>query len=241
MSSNSCQPIFYIVNNYGPIYSALPQNLDPAFVSTAQSIQGNDSNRRVSVNPISMMPTNMMTPIQQTRDNYTDQPLTEPQPFTAILNSDGSVHVQNGNTVTSSLLTALESMNTRLQGSVLRDVFERSRTNTPLDSLTGIEFILGDVSDWEHDQGVGPRLTYDEVTALPHTCYQQGMSNDTDCSICQTSFEQGNRLIVLPCNHSFHQGCVAPWLMQSNTCPLCRLEVTVGHIDDRVPSPPLSP
>lgn len=41
------------------------------------------------------------------------------------------------------------------------------------------------------------------------------------CPICADDFVMGQDLRLLPCNHTFHPGCVDPWLMNlSATCPV---------------------
>ncbi|KAK9471234.1 uncharacterized protein V1510DRAFT_420829 [Dipodascopsis tothii] len=49
-----------------------------------------------------------------------------------------------------------------------------------------------------------------------------------DCPICFESFEPGQQLRVLPCNHRFHVDCVDPWLLNSSSqCPLCRIDLSL--------------
>ncbi|KAF8116690.1 hypothetical protein N665_0015s0064 [Sinapis alba] len=43
-----------------------------------------------------------------------------------------------------------------------------------------------------------------------------------DCSICLESFTNGDKLISLPCTHSFHSSCLNPWLKACGDCPYCR-------------------
>eukprot|EP00537_Pseudo-nitzschia_pungens_P011386 CAMPEP_0172386448 /NCGR_PEP_ID=MMETSP1061-20121228/3995_1 /TAXON_ID=37318 /ORGANISM="Pseudo-nitzschia pungens, Strain cf. pungens" /LENGTH=631 /DNA_ID=CAMNT_0013115833 /DNA_START=338 /DNA_END=2233 /DNA_ORIENTATION=+ len=55
-------------------------------------------------------------------------------------------------------------------------------------------------------------------------------SNDDVCVICLEAFKEGERLRVLPCNHSFHVGCIDRWLSGSHShnecytagCPTCK-------------------
>lgn len=50
------------------------------------------------------------------------------------------------------------------------------------------------------------------------------------CVICLTKFRPGDRLRLLPCNHSFHVGCIDRWLSGSHSfdecytsgCPTCK-------------------
>ena len=45
------------------------------------------------------------------------------------------------------------------------------------------------------------------------------------CNICLDTFEIGNILRILECNHEFHEKCIITWLKQNNTCPVCRHEL----------------
>jgi len=55
-----------------------------------------------------------------------------------------------------------------------------------------------------------------------------------DCAVCKESFkldpEDPDELVVvtLPCKHSFHEGCILPWLKSSGTCPVCRSALNVS-------------
>jgi len=55
------------------------------------------------------------------------------------------------------------------------------------------------------------------------------------CVICLEQFVEGDRLRVLPCNHSFHAGCIDRWLSGSHShlecftsgCPTCKKRPTI--------------
>jgi hypothetical protein len=42
------------------------------------------------------------------------------------------------------------------------------------------------------------------------------------CTICLETFLAGEQVVVTPCNHMFHQGCITPWVKGHGTCPVCR-------------------
>lgn len=44
------------------------------------------------------------------------------------------------------------------------------------------------------------------------------------CSIC---YEEVNDIFITKCNHSFCKACLNKWLMQKNSCPLCRKILTM--------------
>ncbi|KAF7822440.1 E3 ubiquitin-protein ligase RING1-like [Senna tora] len=51
----------------------------------------------------------------------------------------------------------------------------------------------------------------------------------TECIICLATYESGDRLKVLPCNHRFHGDCLEKWLTDHATCPLCRYNLPNQH------------
>lgn len=48
-----------------------------------------------------------------------------------------------------------------------------------------------------------------------------GRSTQQECPICFDKICQ-NDGSALPCMHSFHTQCIRTWLMENNTCPVCR-------------------
>lgn len=47
-----------------------------------------------------------------------------------------------------------------------------------------------------------------------------------ECTVCLSTFEEGELIRKLKCKHVFHKDCLDTWLQQcSATCPLCRSEV----------------
>ncbi|CAO2143046.1 unnamed protein product [Urochloa humidicola] len=61
-------------------------------------------------------------------------------------------------------------------------------------------------------------------------------ASSSSCVICVEDYRESERRFVLPgCAHSFHRGCIAPWLRQGNaTCPLCRCR---AHLQHRISTP----
>lgn len=46
------------------------------------------------------------------------------------------------------------------------------------------------------------------------------------CTVCQSSIDfDKTPATTLPCNHTFHEGCITAWLKRSSTCPVCRATV----------------
>ncbi len=56
------------------------------------------------------------------------------------------------------------------------------------------------------------------------------------CVVCLADFDDGDGLRTLACGHSFHAHCVDPWLIENQSCPLCkqdtleRVHGTLSHV-----------
>ena len=49
------------------------------------------------------------------------------------------------------------------------------------------------------------------------------------CTICFDTIKLGERILSLNCTdasaHTFHEACIAPWLEDNDSCPVCRSKV----------------
>lgn len=57
-------------------------------------------------------------------------------------------------------------------------------------------------------------------------------SDQDCCPICLVSYEEGDELRVLPCNHFMHKKCLDVWLENHPSCPTCRHSLS-ELLDDR--------
>ncbi|XP_050206180.1 probable E3 ubiquitin-protein ligase HIP1 [Mercurialis annua] len=53
---------------------------------------------------------------------------------------------------------------------------------------------------------------------------------DEPCSICQEQYVDGQDLGKLDCGHDFHFNCIKQWLIQKNSCPICK--TTALEVED---------
>jgi len=51
------------------------------------------------------------------------------------------------------------------------------------------------------------------------------------CPICINYFTKDDQLTRLPCKHTFHVGCITPWLEKTSSCPVCRHELPTDNAD----------
>ena len=50
-------------------------------------------------------------------------------------------------------------------------------------------------------------------------------SGQKDCVICCEEYKKGDQLLTLPCVHIYHKKCIATWLQQQSSCPVCKFEI----------------
>jgi hypothetical protein len=50
--------------------------------------------------------------------------------------------------------------------------------------------------------------------------------HETVCIVCLESFSVGDKLVVLPCQHRYHELCAQQWLDRHTSCPTCRVPVS---------------
>lgn len=60
------------------------------------------------------------------------------------------------------------------------------------------------------------------IKALPRIKVKAKEEHPEGCSVCQDDFNAGDSLVLLPCGHKFHDACIKPWLVENNSCPVCR-------------------
>lgn len=68
-----------------------------------------------------------------------------------------------------------------------------------------------------------PRSSIDAMPTVKIS--HKHLRSDSHCAVCMEKFELGSEARQMPCNHLYHSDCIIPWLVQHNTCPVCRQEL----------------
>ncbi|CAI0552218.1 unnamed protein product [Linum tenue] len=77
-------------------------------------------------------------------------------------------------------------------------------------------------------RGPGPApAARSSIDAMPTVKITQRhlRGSDSHCPVCKDQFELGSEARQMPCNHLYHSDCIVPWLVQHNSCPVCRQEL----------------
>ena len=53
-------------------------------------------------------------------------------------------------------------------------------------------------------------------------------AENNNCVICQEDYVEGERVLFLPCMHSFHNDCVLQHFRDKDSCPICKKEVVAS-------------
>ena len=82
-----------------------------------------------------------------------------------------------------------------------------------------------DESSWaeETDDSAEYSVADDNVPEVAYTlrAYTDAMKN-VQCGVCLAGYHAGEVMARLPCQHEFHEPCLAEWWRVRKTCPMCR-------------------
>lgn len=65
-----------------------------------------------------------------------------------------------------------------------------------------------------------PRSAIDSMPVVKIN--RRHLNDDPHCPVCTDKFEVGSEAREMPCKHLYHTNCIIPWLVQHNSCPVCR-------------------
>ncbi|GAA0185280.1 hypothetical protein LIER_32568 [Lithospermum erythrorhizon] len=100
-----------------------------------------------------------------------------------------------------------------------------SGTESIAQSESGTESI--DQSENESTQSPAPGAPSSAINAIPTiTIKREHLDGDPNCTVCLEMFKLGSEAKELPaCKHIFHPDCIVSWLVQHNSCPICRVQL----------------
>ena len=88
----------------------------------------------------------------------------------------------------------------------------------------GLEELFEQLS--ANDRRGPPPASRSSIDAMPTVkITQKHLRSDSHCPVCKDKFEMGSEARQMPCNHMYHTDCIVPWLVQHNSCPVCRQEL----------------
>ncbi|XP_042961825.1 E3 ubiquitin-protein ligase MBR2-like [Carya illinoinensis] len=91
--------------------------------------------------------------------------------------------------------------------------------NMSYEELLDLEEHIGSVSTGLSEEAIEANLrqqTYNSLTL-------GSPAENESCCICQEEYVNGDDLGKLDCGHAFHLDCIKQWLVQKNSCPICKL------------------
>ena len=141
-------------------------------------------------------------------------------------NSNSNLNiVNNSNNSNNSNINRNRNINLVNNLNMLNNNVMFSFTNILLDMLNGFEnYQEGDLFD-----DVKITISQDEFDKLNHkkvdeNCLKENILNQ--CSICLDEFKLLDEIVILKCNHIYHNECIGNWLLKCNIkCPSCRKDV----------------
>ncbi|KAF6174241.1 hypothetical protein GIB67_033773 [Kingdonia uniflora] len=66
------------------------------------------------------------------------------------------------------------------------------------------------------------------VEALKTMIFEKEDTSKEPCGACLDEFLLGDKIVDMPCMHTFHESCIVRWLNEHNSCPLCRFKMPIN-------------
>lgn len=95
-------------------------------------------------------------------------------------------------------------------------------------SLEALDRIITNLMEANPQSSAAPPASIETISKLPRKNLDEemlGREIKGRCTVCIDDVGVGDEVVVLPCKHWFHDGCVVLWLKEHNTCPICRASV----------------
>ncbi|XP_020681234.2 E3 ubiquitin-protein ligase SIRP1-like isoform X3 [Dendrobium catenatum] len=86
---------------------------------------------------------------------------------------------------------------------------------------SGLDLLLQHLAENDPNRYGTPPAQKEAVDAMPTVKIEE----DIICPVCLEDFKIGMEAREMPCKHSFHSGCILPWLELHSSCPVCRFQL----------------
>uniref|UniRef100_A0A2N9F6U1 RING-type E3 ubiquitin transferase n=1 Tax=Fagus sylvatica TaxID=28930 RepID=A0A2N9F6U1_FAGSY len=96
--------------------------------------------------------------------------------------------------------------------------------NMSYEELVDLEEDIGNVSTGPSEQAILANLRRRKYEPIA----LGSPVNNESCCICQEEYAQGDDLGKLDCGHDYHYACIKQWLVQKNSCPICKMTALSG-------------
>ncbi|KAL4571780.1 hypothetical protein LXL04_018545 [Taraxacum kok-saghyz] len=116
---------------------------------------------------------------------------------------------------------------------LFNEVFGFRRENGGADIFVGpgVEEFFQQFNSHDSNVNVPPPASKSSIDALPTVkVSKKDIRSDSHCAVCTEKLVLGSSAKKLPCKHLYHGGCIAPWLAQASSCPVCRREVVIKGV-----------
>ena len=110
-----------------------------------------------------------------------------------------------------------------------------------LNNNNGFMIFIGNNNNHNHNhRNHNPESRHEHPTdkqilnQLPETYIEDVNKLDNEkknCVICLEDFENGDKAVILPCIHLFHNKCIKNWLKTQNCCPICKYKLTAQNMN----------
>ncbi|KAM3286205.1 hypothetical protein P3S67_025004 [Capsicum chacoense] len=90
----------------------------------------------------------------------------------------------------------------------------------PSNFHTGLLAIQGPVGSI--NTGLSREVILARMKCVKYELAERSTSDNDMCCICFEDFSEVQKIGSIDCQHTFHFDCISQWLMQKNSCPLCR-------------------
>ncbi|KAK9112721.1 hypothetical protein Scep_020240 [Stephania cephalantha] len=137
--------------------------------------------------------------------------LSEIRSVLDFIRSGGSVTFEDFALLNQSILLGVTDLHDRHRDMRL-DV-----DNMSYEELLALEERIGNVSTGLSEENILKKMKQRKFLST-----RTDPSDVEPCCICQEEYSEAENLGVLECGHDFHANCIKQWLMQKNSCPICK-------------------